>query len=362
VCPPVYDTIYGGPFFGVARWLARLGAHVDIVTPWRIYSDIPPSFSKVQKIRRPKRDDELERFIANGTVDRYDLIVTPDLKITHPLVVQRRLRPETRLAITDFHMLGGMDEWVRDLCPSGRRAEEGGWWPSDQILLYSGFPGYGSLYTRYGVPMRQVAWQPYALDPTSFPERLPVAKGRSIISGGNHRRDLETLLAAAAQLSPNVHPIDLFASVPVPYVPPQIRFGGVVDTPIFCEMVGRSRFMVVPLLPDAHHAAGVTAIVTAIMCGRPIVGTNTAAVCDYVVHGVNGLLVPPSDPPALAAAIEQLDTDPALLAALAAGARATAAKHTTEAWAHALLHGSRTYEADHWMWTKWDRRPATLPR
>ncbi len=227
-------------------------------------------------------------------------------------------------------------------------------------MLYSGFPGYAPLYTRYGVPMRQVAWQPYALDPTCFPVELPATEGTTILSAGHHRRDLDTLLLAAARLGPAVHPIDLFAPGDVPRVPRQIRFRGTVSPAVFCPEVGRSRFMIVPLLDDPHNAAGITAMVTAIMCGRPLVVTASPGSRDYVSDGVNGLLVPPGDPPAMAEAIERLDTDRALLAKLAAGARDAAATFTTEAWARALVHGSRTYDAEHWRWTRWRGRSAQL--
>ena len=173
LCGPVSDALYGATFFSLARWLARLGAQVDVVTPWAFHADIPPSFAEVQRVERPAGASEAEKFMSDGAVDGYDLIVTPDPKVTHPLVVSGRLQSGTRLAVTDFHLLGGMDTWVRDLCPPGRRAEEGGWWPSEQIMLYSAFPGYARLYTRYGVPMRQVAWQPYVLEPGSFPSERP---------------------------------------------------------------------------------------------------------------------------------------------------------------------------------------------
>jgi hypothetical protein len=280
--------------------------------------------------------------------------------VTHPLVVSGRLPPGTRLAVTDFHMLGGMDMWARDLCASERRPEEGGWWPSDEIMLYSAFPGYARLYTRYGVPMRQVAWQPFVLDPDSFPVERPATEGTSIISAGHHRRDVATLLSAAARLGAAVHPIDLFSPDEVAQAPAHIRFRGTVMTSDFCPEVGRSRFMVVPLLEDPHNAAGITALVTAIMCARPIVATDTPAARDYITDGVNGLLVPAGDAQALADAVERLDTDPALLAALAAGAAAAARQFTTEGWARALLLGSRTHDAAHWVWTKWLRRRARM--
>jgi glycosyltransferase involved in cell wall biosynthesis len=358
----VSDALYGATFFSLARWLARLGAQVDVVTPWAIHADIPSSLPDLQPLGRPDGTSEIEKFMIEGPVERYELIVTADPKVTHPLVVSRRLRPGTRLAVTDFHMLGGMDWWARDLCAPGRRPEEGGWWPSDEIMLYSAFPGYAQLYTRYGVPMRQVAWQPYVLDPGSFPTEMPATAGTSIISAGHHRRDLDTLLAAAARLGRDVHPIDLYAPGELPEVPAQIRFHGTVATSEFCPVVGRSRFLVLPLLEDPYNAAGITALVTALICGRPVVATATPATRDYVTEGVNGLLVPPGDPQALAAAIERLDTDPALLAALAAGAADAARALTTESWARALLHGSRTHDAAHWMWTKWrlrHGRPAT---
>ncbi len=358
LCPIVSEGVYGTTFFSLARWLGRFGADVDVVTPWAIHPDMRPSSVEIQPTGRPDGASEVEKFISEGPVDCYDLIITPDPKVSHPLVLNRRLRGDTRLAVTDFHMLGGMDQWVRDLGVPGRRPEEGGWWPSDQIMLYSAFPSYARLYTRYGVPMRQVAWQPYALDPAFFPAERSVTEGTSIISAGHHRRDVDTLLSAAARLSAAVHPINLLAPGQAPTVPPLVRFHGTVATAIFCPMVGASRFMVVPLLEDPYNAAGITAIVTAITCGRPVVATDTAATRDYVTDGVNGVLVPPGDPQALAAAIERLDTDPSLLAALAAGARAVAEKLTTEAWARALLHGSRTYDADHWMWTKWRSRRA----
>jgi glycosyltransferase involved in cell wall biosynthesis len=46
--------------------------------------------------------------------------------------------------------------------------------------------------------------------------------------------------------------------------------------------------------------------------GLPIVGTDIAGVREQVEHGTNGLVVPPSDPAALADALEQLITAPDL--------------------------------------------------
>ena len=355
VCTVATNAVYGATFFSLARCLVELGARVDVVTPWEIHADISATFSEMQRLGVPAERSAVAAFMVDAPVEDYDVIITPDPKVTRPLVVSGRLRPHTRLAVTDFHMLGGIDEWVRDLCAPERRSEEGGWWPSDQVMLYSAFPGYGRLYTRYGVPMHQVAWQPYAVDPSRFEMKRRATEGTTIISAGNHRRDVDTFFGAVRRLVRNVHPIDLFGP-PVVDVPPQVRFRGTVSPNLFCPEVEQSRFMVVPLVDDPDNAAGITAFVTAIVCGRPVIATATAAARDYVVDGVNGLLVPPEDPQAMAEAIDRLDRDPELLAALADGARAAAPLYTTEAWARALLHGSRTFDADHWGWRKWRNR------
>ncbi len=53
-------------------------------------------------------------------------------------------------------------------------------------------------------------------------------------------------------------------------------------------------------------------LLEAAACARPIVASDVPGCREIARNGVNGLLVPPDDPQALAAAIEQLTRDPAL--------------------------------------------------
>jgi glycosyltransferase involved in cell wall biosynthesis len=55
-----------------------------------------------------------------------------------------------------------------------------------------------------------------------------------------------------------------------------------------------------------------SALLEACASGLPIVATDVPGCRDVVMHGVNGLLVPPRDPQALAKAIEELLTKPSL--------------------------------------------------
>jgi glycosyltransferase involved in cell wall biosynthesis len=61
----------------------------------------------------------------------------------------------------------------------------------------------------------------------------------------------------------------------------------------------------------------------ALALGLPVAMTNVGGIPDAVTDGVEGLLVPPKQPGALADAIETITTDDARRAQMAAAARST---------------------------------------
>ncbi len=83
-------------------------------------------------------------------------------------------------------------------------------------------------------------------------------------------------------------------------------------------------------LPSMYAEGVPTALVEAAACGRPVVATTIPGCKDFVVAGGNGLLVPPNDAPALAAALEKLITNVALRRKMgAAGRQRVLDKYTT---------------------------------
>jgi len=74
------------------------------------------------------------------------------------------------------------------------------------------------------------------------------------------------------------------------------------------------------VLPSRGEGMG-RVVVEALLRGRPVVGTRGGGIEDLVRDGENGLLVPPDDPDALAAALERVLADRALAERLAAAAR-----------------------------------------
>jgi glycosyltransferase involved in cell wall biosynthesis len=62
-------------------------------------------------------------------------------------------------------------------------------------------------------------------------------------------------------------------------------------------------------LPTVYGEGVPTALLEAAACAKPLVATDAPGCREVVHHEVNGLLVPPNDPPALAAALRRLAGD-----------------------------------------------------
>jgi glycosyltransferase involved in cell wall biosynthesis len=73
----------------------------------------------------------------------------------------------------------------------------------------------------------------------------------------------------------------------------------------------------------AHYEGLPTVLLEAMACGRAVVSTAVSGALDVVEDGVNGLLVQPRAPAALAEAVSRLLTDAELRATLGAAARRT---------------------------------------
>lgn len=210
--------------------------------------------------------------------------------------------------------------------------------------------------TRYTPPGKRVTVVPYGVDLEAFePHPYPSpdsGEGSSAPPSFSQRRDGQVVIGTVARLSPEkgvTYLLDAFATL-------RRKLGGRVVLCIAGDGPERSRLEAqivrlglsgaVEMFGWVEHAAlpeflrgldifavpstwegfGVAAA-EASACALPIVSTDVHGLPDVVRHNVTGLLVPPKDANAMAAALESLVGDPERRRKLGAAGRAYVAEH-----------------------------------
>lgn len=245
-------------------------------------------------------------------------------------------RPHVAIAhSSDVHLLRrlrltGVGRWL------GRRAQ----------LVYTSaslqLPGAPGRVVPMGVTVAEFAATPAervaARRELGLAAQTVLALGRLVAVKG-----LESLLAALRQLSG----VELFIAGDGPLRPAleqaarplgrRVRFFGEVHGEQRRRLLHGCDALVLPsrVLPDGRTEGAPTVLLEALAAGCPIVATAVGGVAEVV--GDAGLIVPPDDPAALAAALKQVLFDPGAAAALGHRARARAASYDWAAIAPRLL-------------------------
>jgi glycosyltransferase involved in cell wall biosynthesis len=123
----------------------------------------------------------------------------------------------------------------------------------------------------------------------------------------------------------------------------RVRFTGWLAPAQLARELAEASVVAMPSLwPEPFGLVGIEAHAA----GRPVVASATGGVRDWLKDGVNGLLVEPGDPRALAAALEQLLADPARQREMGEAGRAlVAARFTPELHVAALAQAYATARA-----------------
>ncbi len=98
-----------------------------------------------------------------------------------------------------------------------------------------------------------------------------------------------------------------------------VRFVGTLPRTGVAEAMRGAQCLVLP----SHNEGTPVSVMEALSCGVPVVASRVGGIPDLVTDGADGLLVPPRDPDALAAALLRLATEPGLLDTLTRGAAGT---------------------------------------
>jgi glycosyltransferase involved in cell wall biosynthesis len=129
-------------------------------------------------------------------------------------------------------------------------------------------------------------------------------------------------------------------------IPPNVEVGEMVPQHEYYQLIYHSLFEVVPLQPALHPGGG-SQVVQAMMMGKAVVATRTAALTEYVEHGVTGLLVEPQNVAEMRAAISFLLEHPRDATRMGAAARRRFEEcYTFESFARRVHHLLRQVHAN----------------
>lgn len=163
----------------------------------------------------------------------------------------------------------------------------------------------------------------FGVDDTFWTPSGEPQRGRVVVVGNDRHRDHGTAIRAvqlAKQVLPDVK-IHLITRQPLDVPADLGRRSPLLSHPELRAAYETANVCAVALQPNIH-CSGITTVLEAMACGRPVVVTDTPGMRDYVTDRLNGLLVPPGDPSAMADAIADVIRDPDLAAGLARAGRA----------------------------------------
>lgn len=333
--------------FGVgARW-PDAAASRPSSTPARVVILGRPKDPVIQRSTIPRVAEAIEQRgipTVQVSVDEPLSLRDDDMVLCtgYPEVTQLfRREPRARdldVRVMDFHMLHDFGAFRSLWVPEAHQQTSAPWWPSPRLKVISCFPGHAPLYAWYGVPPEALQFHPYPVDPKDFRHHPEPERAAYAFSGGDHLRDIPTLVAASARRRDTpALPIHVYHLGPPGPPAPGIVYRGTAEFSAFYTALAASRVVVLPLSRAPDRAAGITVAAMALAAGRAIVASAIPAMRDHLEHGENAWLVEPEDPVALAEAIDRLTRDHDLRAELERGARAAAATSTGETFVDVLL-------------------------
>jgi glycosyltransferase involved in cell wall biosynthesis len=133
---------------------------------------------------------------------------------------------------------------------------------------------------------------------------LPPERDGSVFAGGDSHRDYAPLVGAAREIeAPFVLATGKLSDDERARLPANVSAPGRVPHDRFIELMTQASVVVVALESRDDRSAGEQTYLNAMALGKPVIVVDTMGVREYVSDGETGLVVPPRDPGALAAAI-----------------------------------------------------------
>jgi glycosyltransferase involved in cell wall biosynthesis len=187
-----------------------------------------------------------------------------------------------------------------------------------RVLLSDGIPGERIITVPSGIDLERIEMVP---DPAGLRSPLGIPEGSLVVgmvAALAPHKDHRTFLQAAAMVTSSLPDVRFLIIGDGPLRPELERLAGstglspnVIFTGFREDALTLTKLLDIFVLSSYLEGLG-TALLDAMAMGKPLVATNVGGIPEALLDGRNGLLVPPRDPRALAAAIVKLGQDPGL--------------------------------------------------
>ena len=203
---------------------------------------------------------------------------------------------------------------------------------ADRVLVPS--PAVLGDLRRRGVPAEKLVLLRYGVDASSFGAAGPVrpagAPIRVLYVGQVALRKglphLDAALGRCAHPVASARVVGPVVDRDIPRHTRRLEYAGSVGADGVRAALAAADVFVFPSLAEGMARS----VLEAMAAGLPVVATEPAGYGGVVETGVNGFLVPPADPQAIADALDGVSADPSRAAAVGAAARRTAERLTWE--------------------------------
>jgi len=201
--------------------------------------------------------------------------------------------------------------WLTDLVvdsPARRRVYRQLYRSVDAVVVFSSNQ-VPILVELLGLDPRRIVVVPFGIDLDEL-SSIDVSEVADVVAiGRDLGRDWATLAAAAAGTGWHVDLVTRPHQVASLRLPPEVQMQEPVDRNGYLALLASASVVVVPT-EVRQYPTGQTVLLEAMALGKACIVTDTPAMREYVADGETAVLVPPHDPIALRAAVDELRRDP----------------------------------------------------
>ena len=195
-------------------------------------------------------------------------------------------------------------------------------------------------YYRKNLPFLKRRFIPFGVD-TDFFAPMNIPSKDYVISIGYAKRDYKTLLEAWAEIE-NDKPMLKIVGVKkldnVKHLPSQVELIDRVPVHEYRDLIGRSKFVVLPL-PYFRYAYGQMTLLQSMAMGKAVIVTKTPSAVDYVCDKEDALFVEPGNAQDMKSKIELLLHSHSLADSLGKKAHLKIINNFTEEMMAQKIHG-----------------------